>query len=102
MLHGELVRYDAEEEIEACLRHCRDELAMHFYATSNFDTEDEMPAATWKAVSNHIADFNEDDRFVTFLGQQWFGDDAERRASSAHVYLKDNRPLAPQKRDEIQ
>ncbi|MDN3508044.1 MAG: DUF3604 domain-containing protein [Simkaniaceae bacterium] len=96
LLHGELVRFDAEDEIEACLRHCRDELAMHFYATSNFDTEDEMPAATWKTVGNHIADFNEDDRFVTFLGQQWFGDD-ESEGLRQIVYLKDNRPLLRKK-----
>ena len=96
MLHGELVRYDAEDEIEACLRHCRDELAMHFYATSNFDTEDEMPAATWKSVSNHIADFNEDDRFVTFLGQQWFGDEQSEGLRQI-MYLKDNRPLLRKK-----
>lgn len=94
--HGEAVRYDAEEHIESLLRHMRDDVALQFYSTSNFESEDEMPSDLWKKVTSTVADFNEDDRFISFSGHQWFGDDPSEGLRQI-VFLKDNKPLLRKK-----
>lgn len=73
LLHGESVRVDSTENIESCLRHFRDEKAFNFFAASCFESSDETPNDIWKLISQNIADFDEADRFITFLGVQWKG-----------------------------
>ncbi|MBX9745041.1 MAG: DUF3604 domain-containing protein, partial [Chlamydiales bacterium] len=41
MLHGESERIDSSENIESFLRHARDDKALQFYASSNFESEEE-------------------------------------------------------------
>ena len=94
--HSESVLHDAGENIESCLRYARDEQAHQFFSTSSFEDEDETPADTWKAVGAHIAEFNEDDRFTTFLGMQWAGTPGEEGLRQI-IYLKDNKPLLRRK-----
>lgn len=73
LLHGESVKADAVENIENCLRHFRDDIALQFYASSPFDSNEETSNDQWKHICHYIAEFNEDQRFTTFCASQWFG-----------------------------
>lgn len=72
LLHGESERYDSTENIDSCLRHFRDEKALNFFAISPFENQEEN-SEMWKSMLQNTLEFNEDDRFATFLGSQWFG-----------------------------
>lgn len=74
VLHGESERIDSTENIENCLRHFRDEKAINFFATSPFENQEETSNEIWKTITQNAADFDEADRFTTFVGQQWVGD----------------------------
>ena len=73
LLHGESDRIDSTENIESCLRHFRDDRAVNFYASSPFENQEETPNETWKLITQNLADFDEADRFTTFVGFQWSG-----------------------------
>ena len=92
LLHGESDRVDSEENIEACLRHIRDEKSLQFFSTSSFESAEETSNEAWKAINMHIAEFNEEGRFATFLGMQWFGEDAEE-GLRMFLFAKDNKPI---------
>jgi hypothetical protein len=91
LLHGESEKVDSAENIESCLRHFRDERNLQFYTTSPFESTEETPSDTWKAISAQIAEFNEDYRFTTFLGLQWFNEGPEEGLRQL-LYSKDNKP----------
>ena len=96
LLHGESERVDSTENIETCLRHFRDDIALNFFSSSSFESSEETNNEIWKSVSQSIADFNEDDRFTTFLGFQWQGE--EKNEGIRHIiYAKDNKPLLRKK-----
>ncbi len=94
--HGESVLHDAKESIESCLRHIRDDEALQFFGTSSFESEEETSADIWKGIGSHVAEFNEDDRFTTFLGLQWTGTPGEEGLRQI-VYLKDSKSLLRKK-----
>lgn len=96
LLHGESDRFDSTENIENCLRHFRDDKAFNFFATSSFESQEETSNEIWKSISQNIAEFDEDDRFVTLSGFQWPG---EAKAEGLHqiVYNKDNKPILRKK-----
>lgn len=94
--HEELVLHDAKENIESCLRHIRDDEALQFFGTSSFESEEETSADIWKGIGAHVSEFNEDDRFTTFLGLQWTGTPGEEGLRQI-VYLKDSKPLLRKK-----
>jgi uncharacterized protein DUF3604 len=96
LLHGESDRVDSSENIEALLRHVRDDKALQFYAISTFDSEEETPNDQWKMMSQQIAEFNEDDRFVAMLGFQWMGDPGEEGLRH-FIYSKDMKQLLRKK-----
>jgi len=96
LLHGEADRVHANENIEASLRHFRDEKGLNFFASSAFESIEETSNETWKLISTHIAEFNEDNRFTTFLGFQWFGSEPEEGLRH-FIYLKDNKPILRKK-----
>ncbi len=96
LLHGESERFDSTEDIENCLRHFRDDKALHFFATSSNDDPEDTSNEIWKTVSQNIADFNEEDRFCTFLGSQWEGASGSEGVRQ-WIFAKDNRPLIRQK-----
>ncbi|HSX38829.1 MAG TPA: DUF3604 domain-containing protein [Chlamydiales bacterium] len=96
ILHGESDRVDSGKNIEAMLRHIRDDKALQFFALSSFDSEEETPNELWKAVSQQIAEFNEDDRFVAMLGFQWMGDAGEEGLRH-FIYAKDNKQILRKK-----
>jgi hypothetical protein len=96
LLHGESEKVDSAENIEACLRHFRDERNTQFYATSAFESAEEIPSDIWKAISVQIAEFNEDYRFTTFLGLQWFNEGPEEGLRQL-IYSKDNKPALRKK-----
>lgn len=92
LFHGESVLYDAGKNIESCLRYNRDDKALQFYSTSSFESEDETPSDLWKMITSQISEFNEEDRFTTYLGMQWCGA-AESEGLRQIIYLKDNKPI---------
>ncbi len=92
LLHGESERMDSLDNIENCLRHMRDEQAMNFYASSPFDSIEETPDDGWKSISQNIAEFNESDRFITYLGFQWAGEPS-KEGMRLFLNLRDTRPL---------
>lgn len=96
LLHGETDRVDSRENIEAYLRHMRDDKALQFVATSCFESEEETPADVWKNITAQIAEFNEDNRFVAFLGFQWHGD-AKKEGLRHFLYAKDAKPILRKK-----
>lgn len=96
LLHGESDRVDSGENIEACLRHIRDEKSLQFFSSSSFESAEETPNEDWKAINMHIAEFNEEGRFATFLGMQWFGEDPEE-GLRMFLFAKDNRPILRKK-----
>lgn len=96
LLHGESERVDSSENIENCLRHFRDERALTFFASSNFDHDEETPNDLWKLITQNISEFDEADRFSTFLGSQWVGKPKEEGVRQ-FVYNKDNKALIRQK-----
>jgi len=91
LLHAESEKNDSHENIEACLREFRDEKALQFYSTSPF--EDETSPETWKQTSTQVAEFNEEQRFGTFLGFQYPAEEGLRQI----VYFKDQKPLLRKK-----
>lgn len=96
LLHGESERIDSTENIESCLRHFRDEKSLNYFSTSSFEDVEETPADLWKLISQNVDEFDETDRFVTFLGFQWPG--AKGTEGVRHIiYAKDNKPLLRKK-----
>lgn len=96
LFHGESERVDSTENIESCLRHFRDEKALNFFSTSCFDSPEETSNEIWKLLSQNVQEFNEEDRFATFLGFQFQGE-PEVEGIRQIVYYKDNKPLSRQK-----
>lgn len=96
LLHGESEKVDSSENIETCLRHFRDERNYQFYATSSFESAEETANEQWKAISAQVAEFNEDYRFTTLLGFQWFNEAPEEGLRQI-IYSKDNKPILRKK-----
>lgn len=96
LLHGESERVDSTENIESCLRHFRDEKTFNFFACSPFESNEETSNETWKLISHNIQEFNEEDRFVTFLGFQFKGD-PKKEGVREILYAKDSKMLLRQK-----
>ena len=96
LLHGESILWNATDDVESCLRYQRDEATMQFFASSPFESHQEITSDQWKAISSHISEFNEDERFITFLGMQWTGiPDSE---GLRHIiYTKDNKSFLKRK-----
>lgn len=95
-LHGESDRFDSTENIENCLRHFRDDKAYNFYGTSPFENQEETSNETWKLILQNIADFDEDDRFVTIPGFQWQGE-SKTEGLRLLIYSKENKPILRKK-----
>jgi len=96
LLHGESDKFDATENIEGCLRHFRDEKALQFYASSPFENAEETSAEAWKSISQHLAEFNEDNRFSTLLGFQFLGEGKDEGLRQI-LYAKEGKPLLRKK-----
>ena len=96
LLHGESDRMDSTDNIENCLRHFRDERGVNFYGVSSFENQEETPNDIWKLITQNAADFDENERFNTFLGCQWVG--AAKSEGVRHlVYLKDGKQILRKK-----
>lgn len=96
LLHGESEKVDSGENIEACLRYFRDEKNNQFFATSSFESVEETPNDTWKTICAQVAELNEDFRFSTFLGLQWFNESQEEGLRQI-IYSKDSKPILRKK-----
>jgi hypothetical protein len=97
LLHGESERVDSSDNVETCLRYMRDEKSMQFYSTSSFESAEETSNEQWKQISAHVAEFNEDNRFTSFLGFQWFSEEQDEGLRQC-FYVKDAKPL-PRRKD---
>lgn len=96
VMHGESEKIDSTDNIEACLRHFRDEKNYQFFGTSPFENAEETPNDLWKGISAQVAEFNEDYRFSTFLGLQWFNE-APEEGLRQFIYAKDSKPILRKK-----
>jgi hypothetical protein len=96
MLRGESERYDSLINIESALRNFRDDHALQFFATSSAEEEELTSSDNWKTISNMVAEFNEEERFVTMLGFQWPGED-KTEGCHQFIYPKDNKPVLRKK-----
>jgi Protein of unknown function (DUF3604) len=96
LLHGESEKVDSHENIESCLRYFRDDKAFHFYSTSPFENETNTTNELWKNITQQVNEFNEEDRFVGFLGFQWLGDQKEEGVRQ-FIYAKENKPILRKK-----
>lgn len=96
LLHGESERIDSTENIESCLRHIRDEKALNFFATSCFESQEETSNDIWKLVVQNAQEFDENDRFVTYLGFQWQGTEKEEGIRQ-FIYTKDHKSIIRKK-----
>lgn len=96
LLHGESDKMDSTDSIESCLRHFRDEHGMNFYGISSFENQEETSNDTWKLITQNATDFDENERFNTFIGCQWVG--APKSEGVRHlVYLKDGKQILRKK-----
>lgn len=92
LMHGESERVDSAENIETFLRHMRDDRALQFFGTSCYESEEETSNDVWKGISQQVSEFNEEDRFVAFLGFQWQGEPKEEGLRQ-FIYTKDAKPI---------
>lgn len=97
-LHGESERFDSTENIENCLRHFRDDKAFNYYGVSPFESLEETSNDMWKSIVQNIADFNEDERFTTFLGCQWEG---ENKVEGTRLFLFSKESKQPLRKKEL-
>lgn len=97
LLHGESDRFDSNDNIENCVRHMRDEVALGFFASSPFESQQETPNEVWKVVSQNIQEFNEPDRFITYLGCQWQGE-SSKEGVRILIHAKDGKSI-PRKKE---
>lgn len=93
---GEFELYDCGENAENALRYARDDKSYQFYGSSPFEAEEETPNEIWKHVGNQVAEFNEDERFITFQGLQWNGDVGSEGLRTI-VFLRDNKSILRKK-----
>lgn len=96
LLHGESDRIDSTENIESCLRHFRDERALNFYAASPFESAEETSNDIWKLIVQNVQEFDEADRFTTFLGFQWAGEPGTEGVRQI-LYTKDSKQILRRK-----
>lgn len=96
LLHGESTKVDSTENIENCLRHFRDEKGFNFFSSSPFESQEETPNDIWKMISQNITEFDEADRFTTFLGFQWAGENKVEGIRDV-VFAKDNKSILRKK-----
>ncbi len=95
-LHGESEKFDSSESVEQCLRLFRDEKGLSFYGTSCFENVEETTNDDWKLITQQVAEFNEEGRFSTFLGMQWYGGNPEEGLKQL-IYSKDSKPILRRK-----
>lgn len=95
-LHGDSEKLNSTEDMESCLRQMRDEKAYNFFASSPFEDVEETSNEAWKVLSQSITEFNEEDRFATFLGFQYLGE-PEKEGLRHLIYLKDGKGILRRK-----
>lgn len=96
LLHGESDKFDSTEHIESSLRYFRDEKALQFFAVSPFESLEETSNEEWKTIAQQITEFNEDQRFNTFLGFQFFSKGSDEGLRQL-VYFKENKQILRKK-----
>jgi hypothetical protein len=96
ILHGESERIDSTENIDSCLRHFRDDISINYFACSPFESLEETSNEIWKSIAQAVTDFDEADRFSTFLGMQWAGTPGKEGVRQ-FLFLKDNKQMLRRK-----
>ena len=95
-LRSESKRFNIVEDTESALRFFRDSQTFQFFSTSFDDFNEKEIIDNWKSISSQVAEFNEEERFVTMLGCQWTGEPSEEGVRH-FIYAKDNKPFLFQK-----
>jgi hypothetical protein len=91
-LHSDSTDFKNYDEIEMSLRSARDKHALQFFSTSCNENVKSTSSEEWKIINTQVAEFNEEERFVTMLGFQWSGKPNDEGARQ-FIYAKDNRAL---------
>jgi len=96
LLHGDSEKFDSMKNVEGFLRYFRDDKAINFFATSCFESSEETSNEAWKHITQSVSEFDEGDRFSTFLGLQWVGSSPEEGVHHL-IYLKEGKQLLRKK-----
>lgn len=91
-LHSDSTNFKNYDAIEMSLRDARDKHALQFFGTSCNENLKATSSEEWKILNSQVAEFNEEERFVTMLGFQWVGQQ-ETEGARLFIYAKDNRSL---------
>jgi hypothetical protein len=83
---------ETSDQIETMLREARDTDHLQFYSISPNDNEGETSNELWKEIQTYTAEFNEEDRFVTFLGFTYQTNDPAE-GNKIILFSKDQKPI---------
>ncbi|MFZ4773027.1 MAG: hypothetical protein ACOYK9_03450 [Chlamydiia bacterium] len=83
---------EAADQVESILREARDTDHLQFFSLSPNDSEADTPNELWKEIQTYTAEFNEEDRFVTFLGFTYQSQEANE-GPKIILYTKDQKPI---------
>lgn len=95
-IRGITGKSEENENIENSIRFIRDEKGDNFYITSPFESNEETTADQWKHYIQNVTEFDEPNRFTTFLGFQWAGVPKEEGVRQI-IYSKDNKQIIRKK-----
>jgi hypothetical protein len=96
LLHGESEKVDSLDNTENYLRHFRDEKAFNYTGVSPFESIEETSNEAWKSINHSVSEFSEEDRFISFLGFQYPGEQLSE-GLRLFTYRKDNKSILRQK-----
>lgn len=80
------------DQVESILREARDTDHLQFFSLSPSDSETETSNELWKEIQTYTAEFNEEDRFVTFLGFTYHTNEPQE-GSKIILFSKDQKPI---------
>ncbi|MBM3196586.1 MAG: hypothetical protein FJZ61_01190 [Chlamydiae bacterium] len=80
------------DQVESILREARDTEHLQFFSLSPQDAESETSNELWKEIQTYTTEFNEEDRFVAFLGFTYNTQDPAE-GTKIILYSKDQKPI---------
>ncbi|MBM3195276.1 MAG: hypothetical protein FJZ62_00815 [Chlamydiae bacterium] len=80
------------DQVEVLLREARDTEHLQFFSLSPQDSETDTSNELWKEIQTYTAEFNEEDRFVTFLGFT-YNTQEPQEGNKIILFSKDQKPI---------
>jgi hypothetical protein len=80
------------DQVELLLREARDTEHLQFFSLSPQDSETDTSNELWKEIQTYTAEFNEEDRFVTFLGFT-YNTQEPQEGNKIILFSKDQKPI---------